>query len=178
MTEVAPHAPISPPEKASRLEHYPVPLFGMVMGMAGLTLATRAAEHAHGWGGGASDVLYVVTFALFLLIAAGYAAKAIVHPRAVAAEWQHPVRLAANCQYETRLSANLSFGNNGLIAALPLQRILNISFCWGVSCLLDRDLTDEALWTVSCPACRVDGMPQPNRWSARTPGRKHRRPGR
>ena len=45
-------------------------------------------------------------------------------------------------------------------------------------CALNRDLTDEALWTVSCPACRVDGMPQPNRWSARTPGRKHRRPGR
>ena len=45
-------------------------------------------------------------------------------------------------------------------------------------CALYRDLTDEALWTVSRPACRVDGMPQPNRWSARTPGRKHRRPGR
>jgi hypothetical protein len=45
-------------------------------------------------------------------------------------------------------------------------------------CAPHGDLTDEALWTVTCPACRVDGMPQPNRWSARTPLRKRGRPGR
>ena len=45
-------------------------------------------------------------------------------------------------------------------------------------CAPHGDLTDEALWTVACPACRVDGMPQPNRWSARTPLRKWGRPGR
>lgn len=79
---------------ARGLEHYPVPLFGMVMGMAGLTLAMHAAEHAYGWGGGASSVLYYASFALFVLIAAGYIAKAVRYPHAVAAEWRHPVRLS------------------------------------------------------------------------------------
>lgn len=76
------------------LRHFPVLLFGSVMGMAGLTLATRQAEAAFNMGSQASTALYYVTFALFLLISAGYLAKTLRYPSAVASEWQHPVRLS------------------------------------------------------------------------------------
>lgn len=76
------------------LKHYPVPLFGMVMGLAGLTLAMHQGELAFGMGGQISGVLYLFTFAVFLVIGAGYLAKLVLHPSAVVAEWQHPVRLS------------------------------------------------------------------------------------
>jgi tellurite resistance protein len=85
-------ASIETPERG--LKHYPVPLFGMVMGLAGLTLAMHAGESAYNMGSQISTVLYFFTFAVFLLISAGYIAKAVIHPGAVAAEWKHPVRLS------------------------------------------------------------------------------------
>ena len=85
-------AGLEAPERG--LKHFPVPLFGMVMGLAGLCLAMHAGEAALGMGGQISAALYFCTFAVFALIAAGYVAKAVVHPGAVVAEWQHPVRLS------------------------------------------------------------------------------------
>src|SRR6056297_769308 len=76
------------------LEHYPVTLFTIVMGMAGLTLALRAGEQALGLTSALSAAVYVVTLALFGVIAAGYGAKALRHPAALRAEWDHPVKLA------------------------------------------------------------------------------------
>lgn len=76
------------------LKHYPVPLFGMVMGLSGLTLAMHQGELAFGWGAGLSTAIYYFTFAMFLLVGAGYLAKAAKYPQAVVAEWKHPVRLS------------------------------------------------------------------------------------
>ncbi|MDQ2090154.1 SLAC1 anion channel family protein [Marimonas arenosa] len=85
-------AATEPPERS--LRHYPVPLFGMVMGMAGLTLAMHAGEAAYGMGSQISSLLYFATLLLFVMIAAGYVAKALKYPGAVVAEWSHPVRLS------------------------------------------------------------------------------------
>ena len=85
-------AAVAMPERG--LKHYPVPLFGMVMGLAGLTLAMHAGEAAIGMGSQISTGLYYFTFAVFVLISAGYIAKILLHPGAVAAEWRHPVRLS------------------------------------------------------------------------------------
>jgi len=76
------------------LEHYPVTLFTIVMGMSGLTLALRAGEQALGLSAALSVAAYAATLALFGVIAAGYAAKALTHPAALRAEWDHPVKLA------------------------------------------------------------------------------------
>ncbi len=85
-------AAVTMPERG--LKHYPVPLFGMVMGLAGLTLAMHAAESAFGWGGQMSSLFYCFTCAVFVLISAGYLAKMVIYPGAVVAEWRHPVRLS------------------------------------------------------------------------------------
>ena len=78
----------------SRLQHIPVTLFTVVMGLCGFTLALRAGEAAMGLGHLASEIAHWFTMAIFAAIAAGYLAKLLRHPDAVRAEWQHPVKLA------------------------------------------------------------------------------------
>jgi len=81
-------------ENHSWLEHYPVTLFTIIMGVSGLTLALRSGERALGFRETLSVGAYVLTLALFLVIASGYALKALRYPQAVRAEWDHPVKLA------------------------------------------------------------------------------------
>ncbi|MEZ5716180.1 MAG: SLAC1 anion channel family protein [Paracoccaceae bacterium] len=76
------------------LKHYPVPLFGMVMGLSGLTLAMHQGESAFGLGGQISTGIFFFTVAVFALVSAGYLAKLLKYPGAVVAEWKHPVRLS------------------------------------------------------------------------------------
>ena len=78
----------------SALEHFPITFFTTVMGMSGLTLALHAGERALGLTDLASTVALAATVALFVAVALAYAAKAVCHPAAVAAEWNHPVKLA------------------------------------------------------------------------------------
>ncbi len=77
----------------NRLEHMPVPLFAVVLGLAGLGLAWRQAGAVAGaaqWIGGA---ILVLAAAAFGLIAAAYLGKAIRHAAEVAADFNHPVRV-------------------------------------------------------------------------------------
>jgi len=85
------------PERAkshSRLEHFPVTFFAIVMGMAGLSLALRATEQAFGLGTLASGLAFGASAVIFIAVSVIYAVKAMRHPHAVRAEWSHPVRLA------------------------------------------------------------------------------------
>lgn len=78
----------------SALAHYPVTFFAVVMGLAGLTLALRGASTALGLSDLPAQVMFYVTCAAFIAIAACYALKALRYPAMVRAEWNHPVRLA------------------------------------------------------------------------------------
>jgi tellurite resistance protein len=82
------------PETATRLANYPVTVFAIVMGLAGLTLALQAGEVAFGRGAGLSRAALALTLAVLGAVTLGYGLKALVHPAAVAAEWRHPVRIA------------------------------------------------------------------------------------
>ena len=97
----------------SRLEHFPVTFFAIVMGVAGLSLALRAVEHAYtlpSWG---SDLAHAASILIFALVAILYGVKALRYPAAVQAEWAHPVRLA----FFPAISISLL-----LIATLTLSR--------------------------------------------------------
>ncbi len=78
----------------ARIAHYPVTFFAIGMGMMGLTLATRAAEHAFDLPKVASPWVLGLSVLLLCAVGIGYAAKAIAHPAEVKAEWNHPVRIA------------------------------------------------------------------------------------
>ena len=78
----------------SRLEHFPIGFFAVVMGLAGLTLATLRLEHATGTGQIASKVFLAVTIAAFIAIAITYLMKMMRYPAAVRGDWNHPVRIS------------------------------------------------------------------------------------
>ena len=81
-------------EAHNRLEHLPVTLFAVLMGLFGLALALHAAEASYLWARPLALGMPWIGLAVFVLIAALYAAKAVRYPQAVAAEWHHPVKLA------------------------------------------------------------------------------------
>lgn len=78
----------------NRLEEFPISFFAVVMGLSGLTLATRAAEHAVGVGDAVSMAMMWLTVAVMAAVSVLYLAKFTLHADAVAAEWNHPVRIA------------------------------------------------------------------------------------
>ena len=81
------------PAETSRLQHFPISWFAMVMGLAGLTIALHRAETLFGLPVPASSATLVVTIAVFLSLALLYALKAVRHPCAVKAEFSHPIKL-------------------------------------------------------------------------------------
>ncbi|MAW86333.1 MAG: C4-dicarboxylate ABC transporter [Phyllobacteriaceae bacterium] len=92
MSDLAAAAPV--PAAHSRLEHVPVGMFAIVMGLAGLTLATMRLEHVGGMHTIAPGLLLGLTGLAFAAIAVLYGAKAVKYPKAVRADWNHPVRIA------------------------------------------------------------------------------------
>lgn len=82
--------PQSLPGPAS-IRNLPVNLFASVMGLAGLSLAWRQASQEFGVSLAISEAAGVVALAVFAVLAAGYLAKAILHPDAVLGEYRHPV---------------------------------------------------------------------------------------
>lgn len=117
------------------LKHFPIPLFGMIMGLAGLTLAMHAGERALGWNSAASTGIYVFAVFMAVLVGAGYLAKAIKYPGAVVAEWKHPVRLnffpAISISMlllgTATLSRNLAIAETLWLIGMSLQFVLTIA---------------------------------------------------
>ncbi len=78
--------------RAPWLDHVPVPLFAVVMGVSGLGLAWRKAHAVLGVPEAVSHAALAAAALVFVAIALLYAAKAVRCPQAVAAEFAHPVR--------------------------------------------------------------------------------------
>ncbi len=78
----------------SRLEHFPVSFFAIVMGLAGLTLTVERAQHIWDWPSLAGEILFGLSALTYLAIAATYMLKLARHPGAVIAEFNHPIRLS------------------------------------------------------------------------------------
>lgn len=81
------------PQIASRLHHFPISFFAVVMGLAGLSIAWQRAEALFELPFRASIVLGLVSLAAFLGIAILYVLKVVRHPAEVAGELRHPVKL-------------------------------------------------------------------------------------
>ncbi|MBZ0105646.1 MAG: SLAC1 anion channel family protein [Sulfuricella denitrificans] len=81
-------------DSSSRLKHFPVAWFSLVMGMAGFTIAWNRAEQAFNTGICVSWVLLAVTTLLFVALMALLVAKLVKYPNEVMGEILHPVKLA------------------------------------------------------------------------------------
>ncbi|MCA1241776.1 SLAC1 anion channel family protein [Stappia stellulata] len=83
-----------PPRALPRLAYFPVTFFAVVMGLAGLALATHRVELWLGAGSHTSIGLIAVTALVFCTIAGLFVLKGLRHPDELRAEWNHPVRIA------------------------------------------------------------------------------------
>ncbi len=88
------NAPTAPTVPHSRLEHMPVSLFSIVMGLAGTTIALEKAEHIWGWQVSPSGVMLWLTGLIYALISLAYLGKFLLHRQAVIAEFNNPIRLS------------------------------------------------------------------------------------
>lgn len=78
-------------QKTASIRNLPVNLFASVMGVAGLSIAWRQASHEFGVTPLISEAAGVLAAFIFVVLGAGYLAKAIKHPDAVMGEFRHPV---------------------------------------------------------------------------------------
>lgn len=77
----------------SRLQHFPVSWFAMVMGLSGLTIALHRAETVFNLAIQPSLAALVFTITVFLALAGLYLLKAVRYPQQVKGEFNHPVKL-------------------------------------------------------------------------------------
>ncbi len=77
-----------------RLEHMPISMFAIVMGLAGTTIAVEKAEHLWGWAFQPSQILMFATAAVYVMIAIAYLSKFLLHRHHVVSEFNHPIRMS------------------------------------------------------------------------------------
>ena len=115
---------MTPVSEESRLKHFPISWFAVIMGLSGLTIAWARAEHLFHLPVVVSPLLLAVTTGLFLIFAAVYLLKILRYPQAVRGELAHPVKIA----FLPTISIGLILLS---IAFLPVARILSLVL-WGI----------------------------------------------
>jgi tellurite resistance protein len=93
LTATGPATESQPVAIESRLEHMPLPLFAIVMGMAGTAIVYLRAEHILWNSQNIGVFLTAVTAGLFVVLAIAYGLKTVKYPNAVRKEFDSPVRL-------------------------------------------------------------------------------------
>ncbi len=78
----------------SKLPHFPVSVFSIVMGLSGLTIALSKFYHLQWLPKLLFDMLLGIDFLVFLLLFTLYALKINYFPEEVALEFKHPVRIS------------------------------------------------------------------------------------
>ncbi|MEJ5168019.1 MAG: SLAC1 anion channel family protein [Arcobacteraceae bacterium] len=77
----------------SRLAHFPMPLFAVVMGIMGLVIVLQKASHAFGYPHILSVIGVFVGVGIFILFSTLYIIKFFKYKQAVINEFNHPIRL-------------------------------------------------------------------------------------
>lgn len=81
------------PNNESRLKHFPVPLFAIVMGISGLGIVYQKATINFGYPPIIAVFLSITATLLFIVLLIIYYAKFITHEEAVKQEFSHPIKL-------------------------------------------------------------------------------------
>lgn len=78
----------------NRIANFPVSFFSVIMGLAGLTIASQKIEHMYGMRYHFSTSLFWVTMAIFAVMLVAYSIKSLFFLHRVREEFRHPVRLS------------------------------------------------------------------------------------
>jgi tellurite resistance protein len=79
---------------SSHLKNLPISFFAIVMGVAGLAIATKKLETLYSLGSIASIVITALSSLIWLAVFVAYVSKVLRYPEEVKAELSHPVRLS------------------------------------------------------------------------------------
>ncbi len=93
----APSPPIAgsmPTVPVSRLEHFPISFFAVVMGLNGWVIALQRAQGFLGFPLPIGNYLLVLSAIVFIGIAILYGLKTVRYPQAVHAELHHPIKMS------------------------------------------------------------------------------------
>jgi tellurite resistance protein len=120
--------PASGDAPVHRLQHFPISFFAVVMGLAGLSIATHRVELHLGMAAFASLAIAAAAALVFVTVAAIYATKLVRHPKAVLADWHHPVRLS----FFPTVSISLLLLSLIVLTALPSVALV----LWGIGTAL------------------------------------------
>ncbi len=77
----------------NRLNFFPIMMFAIVMGLAGLTIVFQKSQEILGFGGIVGDILVPVVSIIFIAISLVYIIKIIKYLPAVKKEFAHPIRI-------------------------------------------------------------------------------------
>ena len=77
----------------SRIQYFPIGLFGAVMGWAGVALSYYAAHELLMLPALVADIMLGITLTFFIIISTTYLAKLIKHFKSVKQEFDHPIAL-------------------------------------------------------------------------------------
>ena len=78
----------------TRLEHFPITFFAMIMGITGLTLAWEKAAQVFGAPIVISQALLIISASLFVVVTIIFLLKVLLKGAAVQAEFAHPIKLS------------------------------------------------------------------------------------
>jgi len=127
-------APTADPEIATRqLEHFPIAIFSIVMGISGLTLVWLKAHTVLGLPVIVGEGLRGVASILFIILLGVYGLKALRHPQSVVMEMRHPVRI----NFFSTISISLLLLATAYVEAAPEVAL----WLWGVGAVLHLSLT-------------------------------------
>lgn len=118
---------------APRLEHFPIAIFSIVMGMTGLALAWLKAHAVLGMPFVIGQGLRSTASVLFVLLLAIYGLKALRHPQAIVMEMRHPVRI----NFFATISISLLLLATAYVETHPEVAL----WLWGIGAALQLMLT-------------------------------------
>lgn len=116
-----------------RLEHFPIAIFSVVMGMTGLALAWLKAHAVLGMPFVIGEGLRGAASVLFIFLLAIYGLKALRHRQAVVLEMRHPVRI----NFFATLSISLLLLATAYVETHPEAAL----WLWGIGATLQLMLT-------------------------------------
>ena len=118
---------------SSKLQHFPIAFFAMIMGTTGLTLAWQKAAEVLQLPALVSQVMLILVACLFLAVCLGYVLKILRFPEMSLKEFHHPIKISFFPAFSISLL---------LLSVATLQVSADLSlYLWAVGCVMHLGFT-------------------------------------
>lgn len=118
---------------SSKLQHFPIAFFAMIMGTSGLTLAWQKAAVVLELPALVGQVLIILVACLFLAVSLGYVLKILRFPETSLKEFHHPIKIS----FFPAFSISLLLLS---IATLHISADLSL-YLWAIGCIMHLGFT-------------------------------------